>query len=73
MPKPRDRRPAPDPAPQASEWTPRRLAKIRREVIRRLAIFTQSLEYKRGLEAEQQKAPSLSTGGSAVSGAYDND
>jgi len=49
------------------------LAKIRREVIRRLAVFTQSLEYKRGLEAEQQKAPGLSTGGSAGSGDDDED
>jgi hypothetical protein len=40
---------------------------MRREVARRLAIVTQSLEFKRGLAAEQQKAPDLAAGGSACS------
>jgi len=63
LPRPRSRRPAAEPSPSPSEWTPRRLAKLRREVSRRLAIFTQSLEYARGVEAGRQKAPGLSTGG----------
>jgi hypothetical protein len=40
---------------------------MNRTVHKRLIAFTQSLEYKRGVEAAQQKAPGLATGGSAGS------
>lgn len=40
-----------------SGWTPKRLGQMSRTVHKRLIAFTQSLEYKRGVEAAQQKSP----------------
>ena len=63
MPRSRTRRRTP--ASDHSEWTPRHLARLKREVQRRLVVFTQSLEFRRGLASAQQKTPGLATGGSA--------
>ena len=37
---------------------------MRKTVLKRLITFTQSLEFRRGVEAEQQKTPDLAAGGS---------
>jgi hypothetical protein len=64
MPRSRMRRLASARQLAGTEWTPGRLGHLRRKVLKRLIAFRQSLEFKRALESEQQKAPGLSTGGS---------
>lgn len=64
MPRSRTRRLASNRQLVQTEWTPGRLGHLRRKVLKRLTDFSQSLEFKRAVESEQQKAPGLSTGGS---------
>ncbi|TCS15545.1 hypothetical protein EV278_105284 [Caulobacter sp. BK020] len=64
MPRSRPRRLASARQLAGTEWTAERLGHLRRKILKRPVAFRQSLEFKRVLESEQQKAPGLSTGGS---------
>jgi hypothetical protein len=67
MPRRQTRRLAANPPARDTGWTPKRLAHLRRKLLKKLTAFVGSLEFKLALEREQQKAPGLSTEGSACS------